>query len=514
VFRPVASVMAAVAMAFSILHGVGVAAQDPERGCASNSIPGLNVPDSSFCKYYDVFMNAGPVYDIDPDHLGRGWMANAWAVGNFGHRYDDVLLAGQIIYGPQQHDVSAWQKVNIKALKYNGNGTFNDFDEFFAPDTDRAQFLCSYMTTADYLGDGRLGFACANEGIDTYPFPGEPSQVFVVSPRGLVNATVDRLPSDGQGHGAASGIIDKTGRPAIFVAVVGSPLGGSPHPVPPYLLINNGNGEFKYNTSRLPYHLIETWPQGDYVSRRFSAAALVDTTGSGVADLIVGTSHLDPAFPQLDAHGNSIAYHSYVYVNPGDGDFSKSREIVLPDGCFGNATEVIAIASADFEHNRTPYLLLEEARVVNGGGYTGNCLQILERKTDGYVDVTNQMVNGALDTDARADHRITVIDLNHDGFLDVVVQAWSDGSQATWEGSRPRNASYILLNDGRNHFAVLNDSFLPGFPVYNEALIPIDLERDGHVSFLAPYDDYRDGRHYREFALYRWKADMPQLQLR
>lgn len=491
----------------ALLSGRHVVAQQPSSNCTSNRISGLNVPDPSFCNYYDVLMDVGPTYDLDPEHLGFSWLMNAWVVGKFGDANDHVVMGGQIV-NSRLNDVSGWVKERIRVLSYAGSNRFTDAPDFFATGTDTAQFLCSSMTSGDYLGDGRLGFACSNEGIDTYPFPGEPSQVFVPSASGYVSAHVDSVPDNSQGHGAASGVIDDSGRTSIFFAVIGGPSGGKP--VTPYLLINQGNGDFTYNTSRLPRDLTELWPSGTYLTRVFTAAALIDTTGVGRADLVVGTSHSDPMYPRYDSKGNTVAFHSSVYMNPGKGDFSAASKIDLPAGCFGEASEVIAIASADLDQNKIPYLLLEEAEVnPSGGSYKGNCLQILKRENNTYVDVTTQLVPGSLDRTAKADHRIKVLDINGDGFLDIVVQSLSDGSQATYDGAVRYTASYVLLNDGNNRFKVLNDSFLPGFPVYNEALIPIDLEHDGHISFLAPYDVFIDGGRYRKFALYRWRADMP-----
>jgi hypothetical protein len=476
--------------------------------CKANNIPGLTIPDLSFCDYYDIALDVGPTYEIDQNGAAYGWLANAWAVGPFGGQFDDLVEAGQAIAVDQSH----WLKAPMRAIRNNGDGTFTDNPSFFQGGGPPTQYLCSYMVAADFLGTGVQGFACSNEGIDSPPFPGEPSSLFLPSPSGYVPVDVPGIPSNGQGHGASVGVIDSTGRSDLLVVIVGGPNGNPPpSPPTPYLLLNEGNGTFAYDTARLPLDLVERWPNGEYLTRRFTAGAFVDTTGRGLADLVMGTLHADPAYPSYGPNGALVAWHSSVYLNPGNGDFSAAQKIDLPDGCFGSEhSEVIDIASADFDKNRIPYLLLEEAYANTGQGYTGSCLQILKSQGGAYIDVTSEMIPGGLPIGSKADHRIKIIDVNGDGYLDIVIQSWANGYTAQGNPALiPNISDVILLNDGTNHFKKLDAAFLPNFANYNDAIIPIDIKRDGHISFLTPYDSYDSGHNFRKYALYRWKTNLP-----
>jgi hypothetical protein len=479
--------------------------------CAANNIPGIHIPNPSLCNFYDVILDAGPSYQFNLAD-GYGWLNNAWVVGNLGGAHDDVAFSGQVI-PLDRSSLSSWKKDQVRVLRNNGDGTFSDAPNFFASGTVSSQYLCSQMTALLYAGDTSLSFACANEGIDTYPFSGEPSQLFIPSPGGYVNAAVQGMAGTTQGHADSSGVIDASGRPAVLIVVVGAPSDLSAPPVPPYLIVRNADGSFSANTARMPHDVTELWSSGQYLTRRYSAGALIDTRGTGLADLVMGAALRSPQYPGRDSNGNIVAtYPSAVYLNPGNGDFSSAAPIPLPAGCFGDYSEVIDIQSADLDGNHVPYLLLHMAHVdpALNGGYLESCLQILKKQGDAYVDVTRQLVPGGLPPMSLADHRIKVLDVNGDGYLDIISQGWSDGYASTFTGAHPREENVILLNDGSNRFSVLGDGFLPALPYHTEAMIPIDLQGNGHVSFLIPYDSYVNGQEFRKFAVLKWKADQPR----
>lgn len=505
-------VLFGLAAGMALPHGAGAqAAAATAADCASNNIPGIHIPNPALCNYYDVIMDAGPSYQFNLAD-GYGWLNNAWIVGNLGGAHDDVAFSGQVIQTTPSN-VSSWKKDQVRVLRNNGDGTFSDAVNFFAPGTITSQYLCSFMTALRYPGDASLSFACANEGVDSYPFPGEPSQLFVPSASGYVNAAVQGMAGTTQGHGASSGVIDATGRPAVLIDVVGAPSDLSAPPVPPYLIVRNADGSFSANTTRMPHDVTELWSSGQYLTRRFSAGALIDTRGTGVADLVMGAALRDPQYPGRDSNGNIVAtYPSAVYLNPGNGDFSAATAIALPPGCFGDYSEVLDIASADLDGNHVPYLLLHMAHVNPslGSGYLESCMQILQKQGNAYVDVTTQLVPGGLPPMSRADHRIKVLDVNGDGYLDIVSQGWSDGYAANYTGANTHDETVILLNDGTSRFSVVGDGFLPTLPYFTEAMIPIDLQGNGHVSFLVPYDAFVNGQKVRKFAVLKWKADQPR----
>jgi hypothetical protein len=274
---------------------------------------------------------------------------------------------------------------SLVVLRWTGNGSYptpiqvlSHKDGQYVDDTP-ATFIGSAGSThaarsvAVANFNGRQGIVIADHGMDAPPFPGgQPGLLLQTDDGHLVNATSNLPQALGMSHDVTSGIIDNGGQQAIYISNLISQTG-----TPPALLLSDGTGHFTDISYRLPDSLSTFTPP-------FSAAALMDTTGNGLADLVLGTADAE--------RGQSVVYH-----NPGNGDFSKVSPIILPSSPLAPVpslfqSEQMGAAILDIKpiHISSPDFADLIVTSTNGN-YTGYAVQLL--MNDGRGNFSDQTAN-------------------------------------------------------------------------------------------------------------------------
>jgi Ca2+-binding RTX toxin-like protein len=111
--------------------------------------------------------------------------------------------------------------------------------------------------------------------------------------------------------------------------------------------------------------------------------------------------------------------------------------------------------------------------------YQGHYIQLLiNHGAAGFVDETPDRMPQATQDDGRWIHSVKAVDLNGDGFVDLIARNGQDPP--------------VFLNDGTGHFVNLPASFLDyggqdGGTPWNVALNPIDANGDGRMDLLADF---------------------------
>jgi len=165
---------------------------------------------------------------------------------------------------------------------------------------------------ADFNGDGRPDVFYACHGVDAPPFPGEAQRLFLSQANGsYANVPV---PFVGYTHGGSAADLNADGRPDLVLTWTNA----LPTAIP-YVLINNGNGTFTRDFSRLPSNLD---------GKAIYSLELIDLQGNGRPDLLV--SGLPPDATGVNPSDASIIPNG-ILRNDGNGSFLATPYIVLPN---------------------------------------------------------------------------------------------------------------------------------------------------------------------------------------
>lgn len=167
---------------------------------------------------------------------------------------------------------------------------------------------------ADFNRDGQPDVFFACHGFDANPWPGEQPLLLLSRPDGSYASS--KLPVTGFIHSAAAGDIDGDGFPDLL-------LTRDQATNMPYFLINNGDGSFRQDFSRLP----------NLAYRPIYTAELVDFFGTGHYDVFLA-GHESESF-------NAIAT---LYPNDGQDSFRSTTPVVMPQLTgYGFANDVLFV---------------------------------------------------------------------------------------------------------------------------------------------------------------------------
>lgn len=331
--------------------------------------------------------------------------------GDFNNDGHMDLIITRIVFGTEIESP-------ISILLGNGLGEFSDETQtVFSGEKPYAKHPAIVLIN-DFNGDGVADAYIGDSGMDAPPFPGTHNTLILSTAEGGMKEASSNLPlrSD-QTHGAAASDIDMDGDIDIYVANLG---GGG---VQNYLLINDGNGVFSFDQTRIPDEARNTLINWN------TAASFADINNDDYPDLILGQG--DPN------------KKSHVVLNDGQGSFSTPL-IELPDTPLGYEDLVLDIQSADINNDGYVDLFM----VYTTGDYVGRYIQFLINNGDETFDDETE-TRFKLAISGSWARFLQFADMNNDGYLDITVGFLGDVSR-------------LYINDGSGYFQEASLNFEGG----------------------------------------------------
>ena len=302
---------------------------------------------------------------------------------------------------------------------------------------------------ADFNGDGRPDVFIADHGWDGPPFPGQQNLLYLSTPEGGWRSATATLPQVSDfSHTAAAADIDRDGDIDIFVGN-GYNNSGAPATAP-YLLINDGQGNFTRNDADVPVapgQALYMFPAGGGAVH-FAGAAFGDLDGDGWPDLVV-TAEVAGSFDKFR--------QTTIFWNQ-DGRFDSSNVTQLDEPAGLPFRTDLNANFADFDGDGLMDIVLIG---TNGNpSYDGSFVQVFrglgQRQ---FLDVSVQVLpavglGSAVDgirTDTPWPVWVRVGDFNGDLAPDFWVEYTS----------RPvrQDTPIVWINDGTGGFSVLDAAF-------------------------------------------------------
>jgi FG-GAP-like repeat len=269
------------------------------------------------------------------------------------------------------------------------------------------------ILVADFNGDGCPDIFIADVGLDSPPFPGSHNWLLLSDGTGhLVDqsalATIDPV---GYHYTATAGDIDHSGHIDIFVT-------GGPNP---YFLVNDGQGHFTVDRTRVPLSLI------DAVS-----SELIDIDYDGNLDLVIS-----------GAQGPISGQQTEIFWGDGSGFYSDANKTVLPlDAEFWDVGD---IDSEDLNHDGRRDLVVTSTG-TSGGFYFQVLMQTSRRVfADESLPRLIHDRNTWIGNNAYPSSWIHLGDMTDDGAPDLVVD--NAGRLQGWP-----NEGLGWANDGNGYF--------------------------------------------------------------
>ncbi len=257
------------------------------------------------------------------------------------------------------------------------------------------------IEVADFNGDGVDDIFVADQGFIGRDgnLPGNLNLLLLSDGSGgMVNATAQALPLFYDvSTSATSGDVDGDGDIDLFV---GNTWGNNK--IPPYLLLNDGNGNFDYSNDRLPADVL------DVDLRQYTDTELVDMDGDGDLDLVMGA-------------GAQYQNPNLILMNDGSGSFKT--KVTLPDKPFSNYGIVQDLAVGDLNGDGLNDLVIN----YTDPSRQGNATQIvLQTSTGTFVDATQTHWPSFVESGPPA-AKVTLVDLDDDGDLDIALEMENTG---------------------------------------------------------------------------------------
>ena len=338
-----------------------------------------------------------------PIRLAEGaWVGSSGVFDFNGDGYDDIAI-GQLKWPP------SYELLPLLVFKNNRDGTFSEVtNQIFGGSP--GHIHPREILAGDFNGDGLDDLFVADHGYDANPFPGLPNSLLLSSGGGLTNGRSNIPDISDFTHSISISDVNQDGALDILVGNIWGQQG-----IAPYLLINDGQGNFTQSSAGLPSFLTNL-DNGFYVSQKFG-----DINGDGAPDIFLGSG------------GNGHR----ILLNDGSGSFTDSG-VVFP-GAFGGASEAVDIRFFDVNGDGRTDILVSSYR----SDFSGVGTQLFVQQEDGtFVDEAS-MRFGVGDEDVSYWRLWSYVeDFNGDGFPDILSVYNGQGAPAP----------DLWLNDGTGHF--------------------------------------------------------------
>ena len=359
----------------------------------------------------------------------------------------------------------------IFAYINDGNGSFtNSTDQVL----ENVKMRNNYQwAIADFNGDGRTDLFLGEAGSDNPYQMGGKNLLLLQTVQGKLEDKSDtHLPNNRDWpEGITSGDIDNDDDIDIYVSNIyshaqsGDPNFGTHNR--PYLLINDGQGKFTENVSRLPSDIAPTDPQLEG-KRKYTSSLFVDVDKDGDLDLVLGKHAGDP-----DNAGNTMQNFEYdaLLLNDGTGNFTIAEESSMPLRSTGKLGGTIQIVSGDLNGDEWPDLVMHTQSVSMGWDY----IELLLNQKDGTFDYANT------DLTNNGNERLAypqLGDINGDGLIDIILSGFSIMADGIYPYLK------IYLNMGNMKFIDKTDELVPNaiFTDYNSVF---DIDNDGDLDIVG-----------------------------
>ena len=324
--------------------------------------------------------------------------------------------------------------VNNQIFLGNGKGKFAEGTQKVFPTIPSTNYACKTIAR-DFNKDGVTDILYVDTGIDKEPFTGGKNTLMLSQKGKLVNATSSMPQTLQNNHGASIGDINNDG----YLDILTTSFGTINTPASDTLYLNNKGAGFVANNQLMP-----TSGSVHY------ASGLVDINRDGWVDLVVGGSSAN----------NS---NSQVFVN-NKGSFNTSTPINLPKSGIKNEA-VLDVDTIDLNHDKWPDLVMT---MIDESNYKTPYLQFLVNDgKGGFTDQTSKYlpqskIGGA---DGAFIKYTDVIDLNHDGNMDIVTHGMGVKSS-------------VYMNDGKTFTKVMETNGIW------DRLALGDVNKDGKTDFI------------------------------
>ena len=232
--------------------------------------------------------------------------------------------------------------------------------------------------------------------------------------------------------------------------------------VGPRFYLNNGTGNFTEAADRLPTDITNRTN-----GRNFTASLLLDLTGDDRPELVLGPGDTGP---------------NEILLNDGTGRFTRDPRYTLPPKILGNRSTTVAIATADFNADGAPDLLLgttggtitmPDGNVIDGYSIPG--LQLLLNRGDGtFYDATD----GAGFTWSAQERWVIwtrLADFDGDGRIDILAMVPTGNSAPIHR---------LFLNRGAGRFVDASEAYTPAGNNMSSYQVG-DFDRDGRPDILS-----------------------------
>ena len=305
----------------------------------------------------------------------------------------------------------------------DGQGNFSDGTSLMFGSNIPTTHVASQIFSFDFNGDGKTDIFIPDFGPDVTPFPGGQNSLFLTTADGMTDASGNLPQVLDLSHGASVGDIDLDGDLDIVV----NNLNITNKRV--HILINDGSGNFSEGQERIPQRYSENIiniPEGT-LDRGHTKSLLHDVNSDGAIDLILGSPGGLPSQP------------SEIYLNDGQGDFSRSTGIELPGV---EPTDIVVdIDAIDLNSDTLPDLVLS----ITSNNYQKAYLQFLINDGNGqFHDETEIRLSNQADQIGYWITRVSIVDLNGDGATDFITEP---------NGQLANRKAKIYQNDGTGQFS-------------------------------------------------------------